>query len=152
MFWVHLVFLDNLKAFLVKNKIEHEFLEKECTHHAEEASREAGIPLDRIAKTLVFMDKENNPVIAIVRADASVSRHKLEKASARKDLGLAKPELAEKATGYPTGGIPPIGHKKKHPIFMDKHVRRMGNVWAGGGARTKLVNLKVSDILKFGKF
>lgn len=33
-----------LKGFLVKNGIEHEFLEKKSTHHAEEASQASGIP------------------------------------------------------------------------------------------------------------
>ena len=137
----------NLKGFLVKKGIPFEFLEKKSTHHAREASMHSNIPLDHIVKTIVFADKEERPVIAIVRADFDVSRHALEHASGRSSLRLAVHELAEKITGYPTGGIPPVGHKKPLPVYLDSTVAALEYVWAGGGCRTKLVKLKVSDII-----
>lgn len=137
----------NLIAFLRQNKVEFEFLEKKSTHHATEASVASGIPLDRIVKTLVFVDQDSKPLIAIVRADHSVSRHKLESCSGSKSVKIASDEIAEKATGYHTGGIPPVGHKKKLPIYLDKQVLDNDYVWCGGGTRTRLVKLKMHDIV-----
>jgi Cys-tRNA(Pro) deacylase len=138
----------NLTAFLRQSKIEFEFLEKECTHHALEASRVTDIPLDRIAKTLIFVDQDSKPLIAIVRADCNVSRHKLESCSHSKSVKIASNEAAEKATGYPTGGIPPVGHRKKLPVYLDQQVLDSEYVWCGGGTRTRLVKLKVQDIVR----
>jgi len=107
----------NLTVFLHQNQIEFEFLEKRSTHHATEASRATDIPLDRIMKTLVFVNQDSKPLIAIVRADCNVSRHKLESCSHSKSVELASDETAEKVTGYPTGGIPPVGHKQKCPYM-----------------------------------
>jgi len=138
----------NLTAFLRQNKIEFQFLEKRSTHHATEASRATDISLDRIMKTLVFIDQDSKPLIAMVRADCNVSRHKIEACSHSKSVKLASDEIAEKVTGYPTGGIPPVGHKKKLPVYLDQRVLSNEYVWCGGGVRTRLVKLKVQDIIR----
>jgi len=139
----------NLKAFLVKNKIGHEFIEKKSTHHSTEASAATGIPVSMLMKTLVFLDEDSKPVIAIVMGDSHVSRHKLQEAAGRKSVRIAPDDAAEKATGYPTGGIPPFGHKKTYRTLIDRKVAEKEEVWCGGGCRTKLVKLRTSDILKF---
>lgn len=99
-------------------------------------------------KTLVFLDENSEPVIAIILAKDHASRHKLQEVSERKSLSLAEPEQAYKITGYPTGGIPPVGHKKPLPVFMDKGVLGLDYAWAGGGCRTQLVRLPVKDIVR----
>ncbi|MDH5363569.1 MAG: YbaK/EbsC family protein [Dehalococcoidia bacterium] len=138
----------NLTAFLRQNKVEFEFVEKKSTHHALEASRATDIPLGKIVKTLVFVNQDSKPLIAIVRADYNVNRHKLESCSHSKSVKVASDEVAEKVTGYPTGGIPPVGHKKRLPVYLDQRVLGNEYVWCGGGARTRLVKLKVQDITK----
>jgi len=138
----------NLTAFLKSNKADFEFVEKSHTHHATDASRASGIPLERIVKTIVFVDDEGRPLVGVVRADCMVSRHKLESCSGRRKLQIASDEAAEKATGFPTGGIPPVGHKKQVPVFVDERVAAIEFVWCGGGTRTRLVHLKTADILR----
>ena len=138
----------NLTAFLVSNKVYHEFLEKKSTHHASEASQATGVSLGEIVKTLVFIDQDSKPLVAVVRGDCNASRHKLEHCSNSKSVRLASDEMAEAATGYPTGGIPPVGHKKKLRVFLDKGVLNQEYVWCGGGARSKLVRLRTEDIVR----
>jgi Cys-tRNA(Pro) deacylase len=138
----------NLVAFLRQNKIDFEFIEKKSTHHALEASQATDIPLNEIIKTLVFVDQDLKTLVAIVRADCSVSRHKLESCSGSRSVRIASNKLAEHVTGYPTGGIPPVGHKKKLPVYVDSHVLENEYFWCGGGSRTKLIRLKVSDVIR----
>ena len=138
----------NLTAFLVSNKVYFEFLEKRSTQHAFEASQASGVKLGEIIKTLVFINQDSKPIIAIVQGDRNVSRHKLEHYSNSKSVRLASDDVAKAATGYPTGGIPPVGHKKKLPVFLDKGVMSHEFVWCGGGARTKLVRLRTEDIVR----
>lgn len=138
----------NLVAFLRQNKIDFEFIEKKSTHHASEASQATDIPLSKIIKTLVFVDQDLKPLVAIVRADCTVSRHKLESCSGSRFVRIALNDLAERVTGYPTGGIPPVGHKKKLPVYFDSQVLKNEYIWCGGGSRTKLIRLKVSDVIR----
>ncbi len=138
----------NLAGFLTGKKVYFEFLEKRSTRHASEASRASGIPLSEIIKTLVFVDQSEKPLIAIVRGDQDVSRHKLGNCSGSKSVHLAPDEVAMAVTGYPTGGIPPVGHRKKASVFLDEAVMGQEYVWCGGGARSKLVRLRTEDILE----
>lgn len=138
----------NLTAYLKAHKAEFQFVEKETTHHAVDASRTSGIPLDQIAKTIVFADDEGQLVVGVVPATHMVSRHKLETCSGRRRLEVAADAIAEKATGFPTGGIPPVGHRRRLPVYVDSRLAQMEHVWCGGGARTRLVNLKIADIIR----
>ena len=104
--------------------------------------------MDKIVKTLVFVNQDSKPLIAIVRADCNVSRHKFESCSHSKSVKLASDEIAEKATGYPTGGIPPVGYKRRLPVYLDQQALNNEYVWCGGGTRARLVKLKVQDIIR----
>jgi Cys-tRNA(Pro) deacylase len=137
----------NLKAFLVSQKMFHEFQEKAVTHHASDAARAAGLPLDQIVKSLVFVDQDGTPLMAVIRADKEVSRHKLQDCAGAKSINLASDRIAESVTGFPTGGIPPVGHRKKLPVFVDNSVASSEHVWCGGGTRSKLVKLKSQEII-----
>jgi Cys-tRNA(Pro) deacylase len=138
----------NLNAFLVSHKVEFEFMEKRATHHATEAAEASGLPLSEIVKSIVFVDQDDRPLLAVVLADTDVSRHKLEHGSGSKSVRLATDAAAKAATGYPTGGIPPVGHKTKMPVYIDQRVMHRDYVWCGGGAKSKLVRLKTADIAR----
>ena len=138
----------NLTGFLVARKVEFEFLEKKVTHHVGEASAASGIGLSELVKTIVFLDQNSKPLIAVVLGDQTVSRHKLQECSKSKEVRIAPDNIAEAMTGYPTGGIPPVGHRRRIPVFVDNAVASRDYVWAGGGSRIKLVKLKPVDIIR----
>ena len=93
----------NLTGFLVASKVEFEFLEKKVTHHAGEASAASGISLSDLVKTIVFLDQNSKPLIAVVLGEQTVSRHKLQECSESKEVRIAPDDIAEAITGYPTG-------------------------------------------------
>ena len=138
----------NFTAYLRAIRIPHEFVEKSSTHHASDASRATGIPLAQIAKSIVFTGEGQSLLMAVVRADHMVSRHKLEASSGLRRMEVASDAVAEKATGYPTGGIPPVGHRRRLPVYVDVRVAQMDYVWCGGGTRTRLVRLNMADLLR----
>lgn len=138
----------SLKGFLLRSKVKFEFLEKMQTKHAQEAAQAAHLNLKEIAKTLVFVDENRQPFIAILGADREVNRHALQAIAGKRTVHLADERLAEHLTGYPTGGIPPIGHKHTLPVFIDRGILERDYVWCGGGARSKLVKLQVQDIIR----
>ena len=139
---------SNLTGFLVGSKVEFEFLEKKVTHHVHEASLASGVNLGELVKSIVFLNQDSKPLIAVVLGDQNISRHKLQECSGSKSVRLAPDDIAEAMTGYPTGGIPPVGHRRRLPVFIDPRVMLRQYVWAGGGCRTKLVKLKTADVAR----
>ncbi len=138
----------NLTAYLKANHADFEFVEKSTTHHATEAAQASGIPLTEIAKTIVFVSDDQRLVVGVVRGDHMVSKHRLASAAGVRRLEVAPDVLAEKATGFPTGGIPPVGHRRRLSVYVDQQVASMEHVWCGGGVRTRLVRLKPEEILR----
>jgi len=137
----------NLKAYLIREDLNFEFFEKKETHTAEAAAKSLGVPLNKILKSIIFVDENKLPLLAIVRGDQHVSRKKLQHIFNLKKAKIASHKIAEQTTGYPTGGIPPIGHKNPLRTVIDPLVLENEFIWAGGGTRKKMVKLKTSDVL-----
>jgi Cys-tRNA(Pro) deacylase len=141
----------NLKAYLIRAGVEFESFEKKESHTAEAAAKSLGVPLNKIVKSIVFVDENKLPLLAIVQGDQHVSRKKLQRVFNLKKAKTASPKIAEQITGYPTGGIPPIGHKNLLRTVIDPLVLENEFIWAGGGTRKKMVKLKPTDILRLSK-
>jgi Cys-tRNA(Pro) deacylase len=141
----------NLKAYLIREDLNFEFFEKKETHTAETAAKSLGVPLNKILKSIIFVDENKLPLLAIVRGDQHVSRKKLQHIFHLKKAKIASQKIAEQTTGYPTGGIPPIGHKNPLRTAIDPLVLENEFIWAGGGTRKKMVKLKTSDIVLLSK-
>ena len=141
----------NLKAYLIRIGVEFEFFEKKETHTAEAAAKSLSVPLDKIIKSIIFVDEKKSPLLAIVCGDQYVSRKKLQQVLGLKKAKTASQKIAEQTTGYPTGGIPPIGHRNPLRTVIDPLVLENEFIWAGGGTRKKMVKLKTSDVLLLSK-
>ena len=144
-------FKMNFKAYLLRAEIDFEFFEKKETHTAEAAAKSLGVPLSKIVKSIVFVDENKLPLLAIVRGDQHVSRKKLQQVFNLKKAKIASQKIAEHTTGYPTGGIPPIGHRNPLRTVIDPLVLENEFIWAGGGTRKKMVKLNTADILRLSE-
>ncbi len=139
----------DLEHFLEKNGIWHRFAESHSTKSAKEAADIAGVPFEKIIKTLAF-EMQDEVYLVIAKAVDRVSTKKLKKLLNISDTRLASPDKVKEATGYEVGAVPPIGHKNLR-IFMDEKVLDMETAWAGGGKTNRVVELKVADVVKFSE-
>ncbi|MDP7285978.1 MAG: YbaK/EbsC family protein, partial [Dehalococcoidales bacterium] len=92
-----------------------------------------------------------SPLLGIMVGQAVMAQQSMQSDSASgaaENYSRLVDDIAQAATGYPTGGIPPVGHKKKLPVFLDEGLLIQEYVWCGGGARSKLVKLKTEDIVR----
>ncbi len=133
----------DFEAFLKENSIWHEFLEKNDTSTAAEASKH----VKNVAKSIVFEADEF--FIVIAPGNMKVSRKKLRPLVGKENIKLASAEDVLRITGFEVGAVPPIGQKNKMKCILDKRIAATNDVWAGGGAVNRLVHLKVSDIIRF---
>jgi prolyl-tRNA editing enzyme YbaK/EbsC (Cys-tRNA(Pro) deacylase) len=103
----------------------------EGTRTAEDAARAIGCEVGQIVKSLVFT-AGGEAVLALV---SGANRLDLERlgALAGGRAGKADAELVRAATGYAIGGVPPFGHARRLPVFMDQDLERYDVVWAAAG-------------------
>lgn len=138
--------VNELKNFLKENGINAEFYEfSEPTLTVEDSARQLDIKPERIVKSLVFKDRENNPLLAIVSGSREVDEDKLSEAHGSK-VQLVKAREVEQFTGYKIGEVPPINHGLK--TYVDEDILSFDRVVAGGGSTHTLIEIDPADIRK----
>jgi Cys-tRNA(Pro)/Cys-tRNA(Cys) deacylase len=61
---------------------------------------------------------------------------------------MAEPSDAERATGYVVGGISPLGHRKRLPVFLDESMQGRPTVMVSAGRRGLELELPPADLAR----
>lgn len=117
--------------------------------HAAEAARRLGFPPSLVFKTLVAAAGPGlgGLVVAVLPGDERLSLKALARAAGVKCAVMADPALAERATGYVTGGISPIGQRSQLRTFVDTAALSAATILVSGGRRGLDVELSPSDLI-----
>jgi Cys-tRNA(Pro)/Cys-tRNA(Cys) deacylase len=123
-----------------------------CTHAYEhdpkaesyglEAAEKLGVDPGRVFKTLVA-SVDGKLRVAVVPVAA-----RLELKALGKRAGLAKPADAERATGYVTGGISPLGQRRPLPTVVDASALGHETVFVSAGRRGLELELDPRDLVR----
>lgn len=93
-------------------------------------------------KTLV-LDADGTPTVAIVPVEAELDLRALGKRAS-----LAKPADAERVTtGYVTGGISPLGQRKRLRTLLDESALAFETIYVSAGRRGLELELAPADLL-----
>ncbi len=125
-----------------------EYLEKGGASHSAEV---LGVDEHAVIKTLVFETNEKNPLIVLMHGDLQVSEKNLARVLKVKSVAPATAEKANKLTGYIFGGTSPFGTKTKMPIYAEKTIFDLNEIFINGGKRGFLISINpqvVCDVLK----
>lgn len=109
------------------------------------------VPIEKIVKSLVFLDNNNEPFVAILPAYKKADFKKLKEVLKVKDVRLANHEEVLKYSGYEVGAVPPLHYKNIERVVLDKEVLEIKKVFAGGGDVNKLIEIDCGIIIKENK-
>ena len=139
---------EKLKLFLTSNNMQHRFIEfTEPVKTVEQAARK--VQVDKIAKSIVMIDSNGDPLLAIVPAQRKVSHRKIKIILAVKDVRLATADEVLRDSGYPVGGVSPFNNIKR--VLLDSQVLKSETAIVGGGDVDKLIEVKTEDIVRILK-
>jgi len=140
-----------LEEFLSKQGIWHRFIKKPETIHTADASKVTGIELKRITKNLVSVTDGKEYVLIIVPGNRKVDMKRVASILGVNKVSLVPFNEAEKISGYPPGGTPSLGHKRKFKVILDKSLTEFDTIFCGGGSRDKLLELKTRDVIRINE-
>lgn len=103
----------------------------DSTRTSAEAAAAIGTTVGQIAKTLVFLAGDQ-PVLVIASGTNRVAVDKLSKLLA-KPITRPNGEAVKQVTGFPIGGVPPVGHPAPLPVVVDEDLRQYSEIWAAAG-------------------
>lgn len=108
------------------------------------SSRELGVDEATVVKTLVFETDEKSPLIVLMPGVSEVSTKNLARHLGVKGTAPCRPDVAQKHSGYQTGGTSPFGLRKAMPIYAEAAIRDVPVLYINGGKRGFLVSLAPS--------
>ena len=84
--------------------------------------------------------------VAVVPVAARLDLKALAAAAGGRKAVMAEAADAERATGYVVGGISPLGHRKRLPVFLDESMRDRRVVLVSAGRRGLDLELAPGDL------
>jgi Cys-tRNA(Pro) deacylase len=140
---------EHLLAFLERHPIAIEFLVPGVPMPTVASAAAAiGVPEEAILKTLLFTDDTGHHVVAIASGTRRIDPARLAAASGLARPRAASPDAVEAITGYPAGGVAPIGLATGVPVIVDAAVAALPIAFAGGGREHLLLRITPADIVR----
>ena len=123
------------------------------TRSAADAAKAIGCEVRQIAKSLVFRQADDSPVLIIACGDNRVDE---QKAAAVIDnvLYRADADFVKSNSGYSIGGVAPVGHRVPPIVILDHHLENLDIIWAAAGTPNAVFCLtpKQLAVLTHGAF
>jgi Cys-tRNA(Pro)/Cys-tRNA(Cys) deacylase len=105
-----------------------------------------GVDPERLFKTLLA-DIDDRPAVAIVPVSARLSMKALARVGGGRKADMMSPVVAERLTGYVTGGISPFGQKRRLPTFVDETIELFDTIYVSGGRRGLQLEVAPGDLV-----
>jgi prolyl-tRNA editing enzyme YbaK/EbsC (Cys-tRNA(Pro) deacylase) len=99
---------------------------------AQEAADALGVPVGAIVKSLIFA-ADGDAVLVLASGDHQVDTTKVAAVLDVTTVKRADADLVREATGFPIGGVSPVGHPQPLPTVIDEHLRDFDVIWAAAG-------------------
>ena len=115
--------------------------EPDAPSYGLEAAEKLDVEAARVFKTLV-VDADGTPTVAVVPVASELDLRVLGKRAL-----LAKPADAERITGYVTGGISPLGQRRRLPTLLDESALAFDTIYVSAGRRGLELELVPADLL-----
>ena len=134
-----------LERFIRANGINARLIKTGKASTVNEAARELKCRKDQIIKSIVLISEKGDAVVAIVDGISRVDTEKIGKIIKEK-VRIAERDEVERLTGFPAGGVPPVGHGCQ--TLIDSGVFRNNVVYGGGGDEYHLIEISPDEIAR----
>jgi Cys-tRNA(Pro) deacylase len=139
----------HLRAFLEEHGIDARFVAPGSPMPTVPLAAQAiGVPEDHILKTLVFVGDSGDFVVAIANGTNRIDRKLLANTALMRKPRPATPGDVFVLTGYPAGGVAPVGLPPSVPVIVDAATAALDIGYGGGGDEHLLLRIRVSDVIR----
>lgn len=139
----------NAARILDRLKISYELMEYEADEadlSAIHLAQTAGLPIEKVFKTLVLEGDKNGNFVCIIPGGEEIDLKRAAVASANKKVAMIKMKDLEPLTGYIRGGCSPLGMKKNFPVYIDETAFNQDFIYISAGIRGMQIKLSPADL------
>ncbi|MDQ3650880.1 MAG: Cys-tRNA(Pro) deacylase [Acidobacteriota bacterium] len=110
------------------------------------AAAELSVPEHAVIKTLVMETEQKKPLMVLMHGDREVSTKQLARALGVKIISPCDAATAQRHTGYVVGGISPFGTRAKLPVYVERTILALPEIYINGGKRGFLIAINPHDL------
>jgi prolyl-tRNA editing enzyme YbaK/EbsC (Cys-tRNA(Pro) deacylase) len=118
----------------------------ESTRTAAEAAAAIGTTVERIVKSLAFAAGDSTVIVLASGVNRVDTRRLGELAGAA--IGRADAERVRRDTGFAIGGVPPLGHARELPVYVDRDLLSYDLVWAAAGTPNAVFPIRPEELVR----
>jgi Cys-tRNA(Pro) deacylase len=123
----------------------YDYVEHGGTAHS---AKSLGVDEHEVVKTIVLEDERKRALICLQHGDRDVSTKNLARTIGVKTIAPCTPETANRHTGYMVGGTSPFGTRKPLPIYVERSVLLLDQIYINGGKRGFLVGIAPQALMQ----
>jgi prolyl-tRNA editing enzyme YbaK/EbsC (Cys-tRNA(Pro) deacylase) len=139
--------LTRVRDYLAEHGLADRMITFEgSTRTAQLAADAVGCELGQIVKSLVFVDAEGVPVLALVAGDRRGDSVAIAAEAAAEEVVFADADTVRRATGYAIGGVSPFDLPADLLVLLDDSFTRFAEVYTAGGTPNSMVHLTVEQL------
>lgn len=139
---------SRLQSCLTQNQSRYDVLQHRASHSSRETARHAGIPPERVAKSVILDDAEGHWLMAVLPANRRVNLDKVQQLTKRSWRLATEIKLDHHFNDCATGAIPPVGSAYGIPALIDHALMSAGDVYFEAGDHEALVHMSTEQFLK----
>lgn len=119
----------------------------ESTRTSAEAAAALGVEVAQIAKTLVFL-ADGRAVIVVASGSDRVGTAALAQALGAGHIERPDADTVRRATGYPIGGVSPLGLPAGLDVVVDRGLEPHDPIWAAAGTPNAVYPTTFPELLR----
>mgnify|MGYP001055858727 CR=1 FL=1 len=112
-----------------------------------EVAEALGLDEHLVIKTLIMEDERASPLIVLMHGDRDVATGKLARQIGAKRVQPCAPNTADKHSGYQVGGTSPFGTRRVMPVYCERSIAALEQIYINGGKRGWIISLATADLL-----
>lgn len=118
----------------------------DSTRTAPEAAQAVGCQVEQIVKSLVFRTQTSRrAVLVLVSGSNRVNEDRL--ADLLGEVVVkAEADFVREQSGFAIGGVPPVGHSRPLPTYIDEDLLQYVEVWAAAGTPHAVFKLNPHEL------
>jgi len=105
-----------------------------------------GVPEDCVVKTLIMETDQKKPLIILMHGNREVSTKQMARILGVKQVSPCEANTAMHYTGYQFGGTSPFGTRHTLPVYVEKTILDLKNIFINGGKRGFLIEISPKDL------
>lgn len=118
------------------------------TRTAQDAANAIGCTVAQIAKSLIFRGSQSGRPVLVIASGVNRVDEKIIGQWLGEEIGKADADFVRQETGFVIGGVPPLGHLRAIPTFIDEDLLTYDVIWAAAGTPHAVFRLTPHDLVR----